>query len=317
MDKMQVVEFPFDIAQFPTSLYGGKPFHVGNVGLELPCSIKTETERLIKEFLGICQFGVESVYLRLDLFVDPNLKKVHLLEINSRLVDGWGTAFSLSQAGGQRIEEVLYDAKAAQFPALWHLPYNNEVYRNDFDFALRELNHLGVSATETAVLDEVPAGEWLYYYGWDRPKEEKLLAPCFGYEIEDKIHLTRFSRAWQGEQVKIPLGYSVCKEAWEDIPRERVIFKFCEKYGKDSKRARTSVLYPKEVGKGRFARQCYMRGTIVAQDLVAPFKARDERICQLVLLTSGARVITGYVIWAPLGTRVITDAYEHAPLIWS
>ncbi len=115
--------------------------------------------------------------------------------------------------------------------------------------------------------------------------------------------------------VRIPRGYSVCDVAWEDIPRDRAIFKFCEKHSKDSDRAGTSVLYPEAVGKGRFTRQCYQRGTIVAQDLVPTLEANDK-ICQVILLTDAHAIITGYVLWAPRGTRIITDAYEHAPLIW-
>lgn len=317
VEKIQIVEFPFDRTMFPASLYGNKPYRVGNIGLMMPRRIKQEVERFVQEFLVVCKFGAEGVYLRLDLFVDPNLGEVHLLEVNSRLVDGWGAAFGLARIGGQGIEEISGDARRAGFPSLWHLPLSNRVYRNDFDFTLQELEQLGVSATELATLDGGEIGEWIYYYGWDRPKGNGLLiAPSSGYEIENKVHLARFSQVWQGERVKIPIGYSVCSVAWEEIPRDRVIFKFCEKHGEDSERARASVLYPNEVGRGRFVQQCYARGTIVAQDLVESFEAGDK-ICQLILLTSGKAVIAGYVLWAPRGTRIITDAYEHAPIVWS
>jgi hypothetical protein len=315
MSSIQVVEFPFDKTQFPSSLYGSKPYRVGNIGLTMPRNIKHEAEQLVQEFLSVCQFKKEEVYLRLDFFVDPNLEEVHLLEINSRLVDGWGAAFSLAKAGGQNIEEVAADARRADFPHYWHLPFSNRVYRNDFDFALRELNQLGVDASELPTLNG-KTDEWIYYYGWDRPEtNDALIAPQFGYEIENKIHLARFSRVWRGERVKVPLGYSLGTAAWEEIPRDQVVFKFCEKHSEDSDRARTSILYPDEVGKGRFARQCYGRGTIVAQDLV-PTLESDGRICQLILLASSAAVIGGYVLWASHGTRIITDAYEHAPLVW-
>lgn len=317
MDTIRVVEFLFDATQFPTSLYGNKPYRVGGTGMKIPRCIKHEVEHLIQEFLVACRFEAEGVYLRLDLFVDPNLEEVHLLEVNSRLVDGWGAALSLAREAGQNVKEIVAGVNHAKFPLLWHLPSSNKVYRNDFDFALRELNQLGIPATELIMLDGKSLGEWVYYYGWDRPEKKVLrIAPSSGYEIENKIHLTRFSRAWQGERVKIPLGYSVCSAAWEEIPREQTIFKFCEKHGKDSERARASIFYPSEVGSGRFVKQCYARGTIVAQNIVESFEA-DDRICQLILLTSGALVIAGYVLWAPRGTRIITDAYEHAPIVWS
>ena len=315
--KIQIVEFPFDQTQFPVSLYGNKPYHVGNTGLKMPRQIKNEVECLIQEFVAACGFGKKGVYLRLDLFINPNFEQVHLLEVNSRLVDGWGAAFSLAQAGGQKIEEISTNARHATFPSFWHLPFSNRVYRNDFDFTLRELNHLGVSTTELIALDSKSSNDWIYYYGWDRPEKNGLqIAPSFGYEIENKVHLAQFSRVWQGERVNIPLGYSVYNAAWDEIPRDQVIFKFCEKHGEDSEQARTSVLYPNQVGKGRFVKQCYARGTIVAQDLIAPLEVSDK-ICQLILLTNSASVIAGYVLWAPHGTRIITDAYEHAPLVWS
>ena len=317
MDKIQIVEFSFDKAQFPVSLYGNKPYNVGNIGLNIPRCIKEEAERLVQEFLTACQFEAERIYLRLDFFVDPNLKEIYLLEVNSRLVDGWGAAFSLARVAGQGIEEISAHAYRAKFPHLWHLPFSNRVYQSDFDFALHELNQLGVSVSELETLGGQSSGEWVYYYGWDRPDKKGLrIAPSLGYEIENKVHLARFSREWRGRLVKIPLGYSVYGSVWEDIPREWVIFKFCEKHGKDSERAGKSVLYPDEVGKGRFVKQCYARGTIVAQDLITPLKVNDK-ICQLILLTNHAEVIAGYVLWAPRGTRIITDAYEHAPLIWS
>lgn len=317
MDRIQVIEFPFDTSGFPASLYGTKSFNVGNIGLRLPVEFKYETEKLMQEFLSVFQLQQEGVYLRLDLFVDPSLETVHLLEVNSRLVDGWGAAFSLARAGGRGIAEVSENARRARFPRLWHLPLSNRVYRNDFDFTLQELDKLGVQAAELATLDGEVTREWIYYYGWDRPEmNDILLAPSLGYEIENKIHLARFSRSWAGKLVKVPRGYSICTAAWEDIPRENVIFKFCEKHSEDSDRAKTSVLYPNEVGKGRFARQCYARGTIVAQDIVSSLED-GERVCQLILLTNSASVIAGYVLWAPRGTRIITDAYEHAPLVWS
>jgi hypothetical protein len=315
MSSIQIVEFPFDTTLFPSSLYGNKPYRVGNTGLNVPRSFKYEAERLIQKFLATSKFGTEGAYLRLDFFVDPNLEEIHLLEVNSRLVDGWGAGFSLARAAGQKLEEISAAAGRAEFPSLWHLPASNRVYRNDFDFAIRELCKLGISVTEIKSVGSILLGEWIYYYGWDRPEQVLWIAPSSGYEIENKVHLARFSQAWQGEQVKIPRGYSICNTAWENIPRDRVIFKFCEKHGEDSERARTSVLYPEEVGKGRFAKQCYGRGTIMAQDLVPTLEV-DDKICQLILLASGKAVVTGYVIWAPRGTRIITDAYEHAPLIW-
>ena len=316
MGKIKVVDVSFDRNLFPKSLYGDKPYRLSNVGLSLSRDIKEETEDLVRHFLEMNRFVTEGVFLRLDLFVDPNLEAVHLLEINSRLVDGWSAGFSLARVAGQKPDELRRNASLANFPRYWHLPFANRVYRSDFDFALRELNDLGVPAVEISDFSGCPEGEWIYYYGWDRPEgNDVLTAPRWGYEIENKIHLARFSRAWQGRQVGVPLGYCHDVAVWDEVPRDRVVFKFCEKHGKDSERAGTSVLYPSEVRKGRFVKGCYGRGTIVAQDMIHSFEI-DRNVCQLVLLLSGATVVTGYVLWAPRRTRIITDAYAHAPLLW-
>ncbi|MFH1621017.1 MAG: hypothetical protein ABIB04_02945 [Patescibacteria group bacterium] len=317
MEKIQIIETTINHDLLPKSLYGDKPYRVDGKGLIIPHSFKHEIEKLLNKFLATRLFDKQGVFLRLDLFIDPELDRIHLLEINSRLVDGWGASFNIIRAAGEKVEELSVVASRALFPPFWYLPLSNRVYRNDFDFVLRELNLLGVSVLEAKTLGDIPPSEWVYYYGWDRPKNNRpRLAPSSGYEIENKVHLADFSQTWHGDQVRIPRGYSRGNTVWDDIPREQVIFKFCEKQCPDSRRAGSNVLYPKEVGRGRFTKQCYNRGTIVAQDIVSSLEFED-RICQLVLLTSGETVITGYVLWAPRMARVITDAYEHGPLLWT
>jgi hypothetical protein len=181
MQKIQISEFPFDRTIFPESLYGNKPYRVGNIGFKMARSIKEEADHLIQEFLAASSFETQGVYLRLDFFIDPSLEAIHLLEVNSRLVDGWGAALSLARAGGQGIEELSAGIDRAQFPSLWHLPFSNRLYRNDFDFALRELNQLGASVAEVKELGATTSNDWVYYYGWDRPgKNASQIAPSLG-----------------------------------------------------------------------------------------------------------------------------------------
>ena len=89
----------------PTSLYAGRPYHVTGTGLELPRIMKQETERFIEEFVDYYYFhkhpvfggrpshryNTKETYMRIDFFVDPSLDYLHLLEVNSRFVDGWGS----------------------------------------------------------------------------------------------------------------------------------------------------------------------------------------------------------------------------------
>ena len=103
---------------------------------------------------------------------------------------------------------------------------------------------------------------------------------------------------------------------WEEIPKEQVVWKFCEKNSADSLRAKTNIVYPQEAGRGKFVRQCYQRKSVIAQDLV-PTLVTGDAMCQLILLAAGGKIVTGYTLWAPSGTRVITDAYAHGPLVWA
>src|SRR5438093_899672 len=101
-----------------------------------------------------------------------------------------------NRKGGENVIEIReFPFDTSKFPPLWHLPASNGAYRNDFDFALRELGMLGVSTREILTLNEETLNEWVYYYGWDRPEKDTLrVAPAYGYEIENKIHLSSFSR---------------------------------------------------------------------------------------------------------------------------
>lgn len=305
---IKIIKNDINMSLIPPSLYGQKPYRVIEQGLAISTSSKKEMEQLIGEFLVANRFNTEDVYLRLDLFVDANQQQLHLLEINSRLVDGWGASLNLARAAGHTV-----NCSGVNFPRWWHIPQNNLAYGAEFNLALAEVKNLGVEIAEVKNLSQVPR---VYYYGWDRPLNIKCgLAPAYGFEAENKHRLVDFSEIWQGENVKIPQGYSIAKTPWEDIPQEQVIFKFVEKNSSDSQRAGKNVFYPDEIGKGRFAKQCYERGTLIAQDFVEPLEEKGG-ISQLVLLTAGATVVTGYVLWAPKGTRVITDAFWHGPLMW-
>lgn len=127
----------------------------------------------------------------------------------------------MAEAGGQRAEEISAEAVHADFPSRWYIPSSNSAYQKDLDFTIQQLNRFGVAATELTNLDSA-SNEWIYYYGWDRPKKyaSRRLAPNLGYEIENKTHLAEFSQTWHGKQVKIPLGYSVVDTVWEEIPRD-------------------------------------------------------------------------------------------------
>ena len=139
--------------------------------------------------------------------------------------------------------------------------------------------------------------------------------PTLRFELEHKLLLAEFSSVWTGNHIKIPRCF-YSPIYWDLIPKDRVVWKFCQKYSADSQRARTNIVYPDELGRGKFIRQCYQRKSVIAQELVPSLEV-ENATCQLILLAAEGKVITGYALWAPRGTRVITDAFSHGPLLWS
>lgn len=343
---IKVVECSLRREIIPPSLWARRPYHVNSVGLEVPRVIKREAERFAQEFVDYyCSHasppfsshhhGIpwSGTYLRMDLFVDPSCESVALLEVNSRFVDGWGSSLNLTRAVGNYASNADAEQIKWRFPSSWFLPANNMAYRAEFNLAMSELTLMGAgglggvqemkrweyTSCEDVVTylyaDHHHAEAEVYYYGWDRPGTQHLMwLPVYGYDLENKRLLAEFSWNWRSACFTIPRCYTD-PVSWEDIPKEQVIWKFCEKNSPDSMRASTNIVYPNELGKGKFVRQCYHRHSIIAQDIVPSLEAGGN-ICQLILLAAEGKVVTGYTLWAPSGTRVITDAYTHGPLIW-
>lgn len=301
--------FKLDSTGLPRSLYGGWEYKVGSLGLTLTTKVLEELHQFLRAYLNFCGYAEDGVYLRLDAFVDAGSGSLRILEINSRFVDGWGSALNLC-----RLTDILVDRKHLKFPRFWHLPESNKQYRAEFDLARAELALLGV-ATEEVERGHARPDSPIYYYAWgaqDRRPETGIF-PAYGYELEDKTKLARFTRVWRGEIVTIPRCYIHPEDPWSSIPQAEVIFKFCEKGSPDAQTAGKSVMYARDIGKGKFARRCYERGTLIAQELVETVH-HNGGLCQVIVMTCGAQPITGYVLWALEGTRVINDSSTHGPL---
>ncbi len=306
----------FDFHQFdintrilPTSVYGNEPYLAQSLGGVVSGQVISELRVLLERFVSFCSVKkLPHVFFRIDGFF--NSEGLHVLEVNARFVDGWGIALNLSRAANISIpqEHLL-------FPELWHLPQAQKLYRNEFNLLRRELSFLGLHSKEVGT-GALGKGSPVYCYGFDYPErnEGNLLVPIYGKELDDKLMLARFSWEWHGVLVKIPLGYYKTLCDWEDVPKN-AIFKFRDKHGTESIKARGSVFYEDQLPRGNFLEQCYNREALIAQDLVVPCFTDDGRtIAQIEIQCCGTEPVCGYALFAPKGTRVVNDRYVHGPV---
>gem|GEM_PF-1677093 len=322
-------EFNLNRDLLPRSLYRGRPYKVGGLGVIMSGEIMRGLEFFLGEFLSFCGFRKDGfcepgIYLRTDAFISEAMDRLIVLEVNARFVDGWGTALNLCRACGFPVGGELIGEK---LPQAWHLPSSNNAYYDEFLLTLQELRNLGKKVESFLPGEPRDDRDPMYYYGWDRPEELPNIVPAYGYEIENKMRLAQFSRSTEWDIkggrtrcVNTPLCWYAPEVPWEHVANwmksdfSGTVLKFAEKYSADHLRAGKSVLYQRDVRGGRFARQCYNRNSLIAQQMIHP-ATLDKKACQVVILSCGATPVTGYVLWEREDAEVINDSALHGPLM--
>jgi hypothetical protein len=196
------------------------------------------------------------------------------------LQDGWGVALNLLRASGNTPRPI----KGTMLPM--EIIAYSEDYIPEFELAQREF----------AIL-----GHEMQIVGW---RERQGVASKS--KFDDKLYLAKFSRVWCGNLVRVPAIHDILSTCWDDLPDD-VVFKFREKYGEASRKARYSVARRAQIGKGKYMRQCYNEGTAVAQEYTEPLRLEDGSATQAIILCSGATPVTGYLQVAPQGVFIIND----------
>lgn len=234
-----------------------------------------ELEQFLTAFRNFIK--IDYQFMRLDIFLgDQNL---YIIEINVELQDGWGVALNLLRASGKTIR-----AKGECFPR--EIIAYSEDYVPEFELAQKELANLG---------QKMEVVSW-----------RERLGVMAKSPFDDKIYLARFSKIWEGLLIKIPRTYWIENTTWEDLP-EDVVFKFRQKYGEQAKRAGYSARHRSDLGKGKFIRQCYFNGSVIAQEYIKPGQTIDGQVTQAIVMCAGNIPVTGYLQTAPPGTFIIND----------
>lgn len=273
----KVRSFPLDNAIVAKRIYRDYPHQTTTVGCIIEEPMRRELASFLEGFLRFIQCD-ENIFLRLDVFLNDGV--LNIIEINVELQDGWGVALNLLRASGNKPKPF----NGAVLPA--EIIVYNEDYTPEFQLA----------QSEFAVL-----GHIMRIVGW----QERRGIPSKS-KYDDKLFLAQYSRIWRGTLVHVPCMYSVENTAWEDLP-EDVVFKFREKYGDASRKARYSVARREQIGKGKYMRQCYNTATAVAQKYIEPLRLEDGSATQAIILCSGATPLMGYLQVAPQGVFVIND----------
>ncbi len=305
---IQLNRFPLKSELVAPNIYGRYLHRTTDLGVLVPEEHRSELRRFLHEFLRFSGYPEKGVYLRVDAFM--NQGQLQIIEINAHFVDGWGIALNLARAAGRPVE-----LNGASFPEIWTT--SNEIYRPELELACQELTLQGYRC-RTMPYDEVlqRTDTEVYWYGrFNRYRDYPLVRPTFGQDLDNKYNLARFSWQWESALVEIPLYYSQEVTDWDELPRN-VVFKFCDKAGPEVARARSSVLYRDQIGKGKFVRQCYRAETAVAQEVIRPTRLDDGSLTQLIVMAAGSEPLTGYLQVVPAGTRIINDNSTHGPLIF-
>lgn len=301
--------FYLDEGKVARCIYWGYPHLFTSLGVVVGREVVEELETFLWSYIKFCDVeNQEGIYFRVDAFFDD--EHLYIIEINAHFVDGWGTALNLSGAAG-----IETDLTGVSFPFLW--VSEESKYRPELELACNELNLKGFSTRVTEV-GEVMRGtdEEIYWYGRFKLYEKyPLVRPTAGNFLDDKLHLARFAQTWKGDLIQVPRYYFHQTYPWANLPLDAVL-KFRDKGGEECRQAGTSVLF-REGRKVPYFRRCYEAGSLVAQQQVEPQRTQSGDATQLVIMTCGHRVVTGYVQFAKPGTKIINDNSIHGPLEFS
>ncbi len=293
----RIKKFELDQSVLAKQIYTGHPHMTTSVGLVIDQRTKSELNRVLQGFLHFAGCD-RHVFLRIDVVVDAS-EALHVIEINVETQEGWGIALNLLRSSGNSLDEC--SALPAEIINYGDLPEKNP-YLPEFELARDEFSRVGRTLA-------VPS--------W----RERPGIPLKS-ELDDKIHLARFSRVWKqrGESGRVVLPGGYCRDdcGWQDVP-DCAILKFRMKHGPAARRAGFSVIERMDprLGKGKYVRRSFESGEMVAQDQVAPLMLNMAHRVQAIILCSGSNPVTGYTQIASSDSFVVNDKNScKGPLVF-
>ncbi len=264
--------------------------------------MKAELQEFLTQFLASAGAPDHGVYLRVDAFFDELCLKI--IEINACFVDGWGIALNLTRAANHPVY-----LSHVRFPTLWVV--EEKLYRPEAELACDELRLHDQQARviRPGELKQMKKQPLVYWYG--RSRDYPNIVPAGGPSLDNKLHLARFSRGWQGDLVHTPHCHWNEATPWDELPPDGVV-KPCDK-------DRANSVQVSNISSHRLPvhlRQLYEAGKIVVQERIEPYLTPHGSPTQLIIMTAGARPIAGYLQIARPGTFCITDNSTHGPLLF-
>jgi len=295
MPKIQT--FRLDENIVADCIYKDFPHQTTPTGLVVERRVKDDLRQFLQRFLDYSGCPQDS-FLRVDAFVREN--SLEVIEVNVECQEGWGISLNLLRASSN----IITFDKGVCLPC--EIIAYSENYLPEFLLTQKEF---------------VSLGHRMDIVGW----QERPGVPARG-EFDNKVYLAEFSRVWNslhpgwsGEYnrgAQVPTMYSVSDTAWDKVPQD-VVFKFCNKYGTFSNRAKYSVAARSQIGKGKFVRRCYELREVIAQQRVCPLELERGLVTQAIIMCAGQEPVTGYLQVAPPGTFVINDkSASKGPLVF-
>lgn len=286
----------------PKHIYKTEPYQTTTQCLIIDTRLRNEFQQFLTQyfqFLGYTE-KFQGFFTRTDIYLDIHLNTFWIIEVNTCFVDGWGIALNLEYALGNNGTLTEY------FPRKWTLAEN--AYLPEFKLTHSELKRRGLETEMISMQEALHGNEECYWYGRFARKGFPHILPRNGYVLDDKQNLMNFSKIWNGTNINIPPITSAATTSWEELP-ESTVLKFTQKNCPEAIKARVSVL-KKPNGKAKFMKKCYAQELLVAQQYQTPH-IEEGFATQLILLSAGTSLITGYVQYVPAETLIINDNCIH------
>jgi len=288
----------------PKEIYKGASYFVTELALFLSDQIRNELRILLSRLLKEAGVTEDGTFFRIDAYIDPEMRHLNIIEVNSHFVDGWGVALNLARAAGWRVA-----LPTGVFPKFWTLTDN--VYLPELELACQELELLAGEKHDVVFWGEaLGLQQPVYWYGRFRREGFLQVVPKCGALLDDKIWLARVAREWSPNRVLVPKCYSVEETPWENLPTD-VVLKVRRKWENE----RAKPVFRAELVSGKGTRKAYQRGELIAQEVVSTLHI-DDRPIQAVIMCAGIEPVVGYIQHAHHKARFINDNSEHGPLLF-
>lgn len=281
----QIKTFELDEAVLAKEIYAGHPHQTTPIGVVIEERVRKDLRTFLKTFLERTKCSDE--FLRVDAFIRKD--GLDIIEINVECQEGWGIALNLLRASNS-----VLDVERVSLIPREIIAYGDE-YLPEFKLVQVELERFGFDMNIVSY-------------------SERPGVPIRS-EFDKKMYLALLDGMSVGS-IKIPSIYYDSSTPWDEVPQD-VVFKFCEKYGEWSRKARYSVATRAKIGKGKFMRKCYASREAIAQKRIDPLTLSDGSVTQAIIMCAGAEPVTGYLQVAPPGTFIINDrTARKGPLVF-